>query len=60
LVRDLNQAWSGAALAIESDTGRVMLDMDGDFSTSTDSFQIGMITPGQVAGIVSGNLAFIA
>jgi hypothetical protein len=58
LMLDADSAWTGAALAIESDTGRVLFDANADFSAG--AVQIGSITANQVAGIVAGNLEFIA
>jgi Ca2+-binding RTX toxin-like protein len=55
---DADSAWAGGALAIESDSGRVLFDADANFNDG--AVQIGLITKEQVAGITAGNLEFIA
>jgi len=58
MMKDEGNAWAGGALAIENNTGRVLLDVDADFSNG--AVLLGSITALQVAGITAKNLEFIA
>jgi len=57
LMIDADSAWTGAAIAIETDTGRVLYDANADFSAGAVS--IGTVTAAQAALITADNLSFI-
>ena len=54
---DLSSEFGGAAIAIESDTGNIRYDADGNFTSG--AYTIGTISSTQVDDLVDANVSFI-